>query len=57
MMLPEKVSITTLDQAKELLSTYTLEQVRIMWDNGAFEHPLPKEVKEYFLQRFIAGDI
>lgn len=57
MMLPEKVSITTLDQAKELLSTYTLEQVRIMWDNGAFEHPLPKEVKEYFLQRFITGDI
>ena len=56
-MLPEKVSIRTFDQAKDLLSKYTLEQVRIMWQNEAFEHPLPPKVKEYFIQRLISGEI
>ena len=56
-MLPEKITITTKAEAEELLRAYTIEQVRTMWENGAFQHPLPPEVKEYFAQRLIRGEL
>ena len=56
-MLPEKITITTKAEAQDLLTKYTLEQVRQMWENGAFQHPLPQEVKDYFVQRLISGDL
>lgn len=48
--LPEKITITTKAEAEALLSTYTVEQVRQLWENGAFASPLPPEAKEYFVQ-------
>lgn len=55
--LPTKVEVTTKAEAEELLRTYTLEQVRQMWENSAFQHPLPPEVKEYFVRRLITGEL
>ena len=48
-----KITIRTKKEAEELLSKYTIEQVRQLWENGAFESPLPEEVKEYFIQRLL----
>ena len=55
--LPAKVEVRTKAQAEELLSKYTLEQVRSMWENGAFHHPLPPDVKDYFTRRLILGEL
>lgn len=56
-MIPEKVTITIKAEAEDLLKAYTLEQVRTMWENSAFAHPLPDEVREYFATRLIVGDL
>lgn len=53
-MLPEKVHITTREQAEDLLKTYTIEQVRQLWENGAFQSPLPPEVREYFVSLLLS---
>lgn len=53
----DTITITTKAEAEELLSTYTLEEVRQLWENGAFASPIPSEVKSYFVQRFIEGDL
>jgi hypothetical protein len=53
MMLPTKITITTKAQAEELLKTYSIEEVRQLWENGAFETPLPPEVKGYFVDRLM----
>ena len=56
-MIPEQVHIHTIADAQELLSDYSLEEVRQLWENGAFVSPMPPEVKSYFVQRFIEGDL
>jgi hypothetical protein len=56
-MTPEQVHIHTIADAQELLSKFSLEDVRQLWENGAFVSPLPSEVKSYFVKRFIEGDL
>ena len=56
-MIPEQVHIHTIADAQELLSKYSLEDVRQLWENGAFASPIPSEVKSYFVKRFIEGDL
>jgi hypothetical protein len=56
-MIPEQVHIQTIEDAQELLSDYSLEEVRQLWENGAFVSPIPPEVKAYFVQRFIEGEL
>jgi len=56
-MIHEQVHIHTIEDAQELLSDYSLEEVRQLWENGAFVSPLPSEVKAYFVKRFIEGDL
>ena len=56
-MIPEQVHIHTIADAQELLSKFSLEEVRQLWENGAFVSQLPSEVKAYFVQRFIEGDL
>ena len=50
MELPERITITTKAQAEELLKTYSIEEIRQLWENGAFASPLPTAVKEFFVQ-------
>jgi hypothetical protein len=57
MAYPEQVHIQTIEDAQELLSDYSLEEVRQLWENGAFVSPIPSEVKSYFVQRFIEGEL
>lgn len=48
-----RISLTTRADCDELLSTYTIEEVRQLWENGAFVTPLNKEVLDYFVQRIM----
>jgi len=57
MAFPEQVYIHTIEDAQELLSKFSLEEVRQLWENGAFASPIPSEVKSYFVQRFIEGEL
>ena len=50
MALPERVTITTKQEAQDLLKTYSAEEIRQLWENGAFPSPLPPDVKEFFVQ-------
>jgi hypothetical protein len=49
----DRISLTTRADCDELLSTYTIEEVRQLWENGAFVTPLNKEVLDYFVQRIM----
>lgn len=50
MMLPAKITITTKAEAEALLKTYSAEEIRQLWENGAFPSPLPPAVKEFFIE-------
>ena len=50
------LDITTQAEAEELLSTYTTEEVRTLWERGAFGDS-PKAVKEYLQERIARGDL
>ena len=56
-MIPDTINIRTIEDAQELLSKFSLEDVRQLWENGAFVSPMPPEVKSYFVQRFIEGEL
>lgn len=50
------LEINTHDEADELLRTYTVEQIRQLWEDGAFGDS-PKAVKDYLYTRVIHGDL
>lgn len=50
------IDIRTHDEAEELLATYTVEQIRQLWEDGAFGDS-PKAVKDYLQTRIIHGDL
>jgi len=49
------LTITTLSEAKELLKSYSPEEIRQLWENGAFTKPIPSDVKAYFIDRILNG--
>lgn len=50
------ITLTTTDEASELLRKYSAEEIRQLWESGAFGDS-PKAVKDYLLARLIAGDL
>lgn len=47
----------TIEQAREHLDTYTVEQVRQLWEQGAFgEGPRADGFKRYMVERITKGD-
>ena len=52
---PPQFTITTLSEAKELLKSYSPEEVRQLWESGAFTKPIPPDVKAYFIDRILNG--
>jgi len=49
------LTITTLYEAKELLKSYSPEEIRQLWESGAFTKPIPPDVKAYFIDRILNG--
>lgn len=50
------LDIKTHDEAEDLLKTYTVEEIRVLWERGAFGDS-PKAVKDYLQTRIIHGDL
>ena len=50
------IELRTKEEAAELLSTYTPEEIRQLWENGAFDGNT-KALKEYLFDRIMNGDL
>lgn len=48
--------IATIEEAKDLLSKYSAEEIRQLWENGAFGTS-PKAVKDYLNERLLGGHL
>lgn len=47
----------SIEDAREHLASYTVEEIRILWESGAFgSSPIKEGVKQYMTQRIICGD-
>ena len=54
--MPDHLTIADHDEAEALLKTYSVEEIRKLWEVGAFgDHP--KAVQQYIETRIIHGDL
>lgn len=54
---PDFFKTLTLEEAREYLDTYTVEQVRQLLEAGAFgEGPRAEGFKKYLAERIVKGD-
>lgn len=49
----ERIALVTREQCEELLSYFTPEEVRQLWEDDAFTTPLNEEVLEYLVHRIV----
>lgn len=49
------ITLSSTEEAHELLKTYTPEEVRQLWENGAFEGNT-EALKDYLFQRIVDPD-
>ena len=50
------IVISTFEEADEVLSTYTPEEILQLWQAGAFQTPFGTEVLDYFVSRITSPD-
>lgn len=56
MELPTSIEIDTIEQAREMLSKYTEDDIRQLIENGAFTPPVPEAVKSYLVNRIMGTE-
>lgn len=49
----ERIALVTREQCAELLSYFTPEEIRELWEDDAFTTPLNEEVLEYLVHRIV----
>jgi hypothetical protein len=47
----------SLSEAKEHLVRYSVEELRQLWERGAFGRPLSAELKSYIVTRITTGNL